>query len=172
MGGYGSGRTVWPLKRDVIEDCMIIDIAWMKRNHYIHSDRHNSGFLDWARGGKRTNSINYEAHLDLESPFIRLHYIIDGTEKIDYQVLLVTSQPNYSGLRWWFICPNTNCRRRVGKLYLAPGSKHFFRRACQDLTYTSCQESHKFDSVYSIFARDSGMSIQEVKEALRRGEFL
>ena len=108
--------------------------------------------------------------LDLDSPFIRLRYIIDGTEKMDYQVLLATTTPNYGGLRWWFVCPNPKCQRRVGKLYDAPGSKYFLCRICQDLTYTSCQESHQFDGLLPEIARDTGMSIEEVKEALRRGD--
>ena len=101
---------------------------------------------------------------------MRLYYTFDGTEKIDYQVLLVTTQPNYGGLRWWFICPSMHCGRRVGKLYDAPGSKYFLCRTCQDLTYTSCQESHQLDGLLPVIARDAGLSIPEVKKALRRKE--
>ena len=170
MGGYGSGRGLWPFKKDTVEDCPEIDIARMKRQYRLKPGCHTSGSLHWSRGGKRTNSINYEAHLDLSPAFIRLHYTLDGTEKVDYQVYLVTTQPNYGGLRWWFLCPNPNCRRRAGKLYLAPGSRYFLCRNCQDLTYASCQESHQLDGLLPEIARDTGMSIEEVKEALRRKE--
>ncbi|MCA9947859.1 MAG: hypothetical protein KC449_30465, partial [Anaerolineales bacterium] len=52
---------------------------------------------------------------------------------------------NFGGHRYWFICPLTAngryCGRRVGKLYLAPGSRYFACRHCQNLTYRSSQES-------------------------------
>jgi len=170
MGGYGSGRPLWPLRKDTVEDCIAIDISWLKRNHYLHPGRHTAGSLRWSQGRESAGSIGFEARLDLTPPFIRLHYTINRTEKIDYRVDLATTQPNYAGIRWWFICPNRKCGRRVGKLYSAPGSKYFLCRTCQDLTYTSCQDSHKFDRLLPAIARESGMSIEEAKEALRRGE--
>jgi hypothetical protein len=43
------------------------------------------------------------------------------SEKVDndYRVRVVTTGPNYGGLRWWFICPITGRRARVLNL---PGS--------------------------------------------------
>ena len=41
------------------------------------------------------------------------------------------------------------CSRRAAKLHLPPGARYFACRRCYDLTYTSCQDSHRFDAVYS-----------------------
>jgi hypothetical protein len=61
----------------------------------------------------------------------------------DYNVDLVSTPPNYGGLRWWFICPGVAeraCRRRVRKLYLAPGREGFACRQCCDLCHISQRE--------------------------------
>ena len=51
-------------------------------------------------------------------------------------------------------------------MYLPPGGTYFGCRHCYDLTYTSCQESHYYDSFYSSLAVEMGFSLQEAKEAL------
>jgi hypothetical protein len=58
------------------------------------------------------------------------------------------------------------CGRRVGKLYLPPGGLYYGCRHCYRLTYTSCNESHKFDSVYKLLAKDTGWTPAEVRRAL------
>jgi hypothetical protein len=40
----------------------------------------------------------------------------------------------------------------VGKLYLPPGGRYYGCRHCYDLTYTSCQESHKYDGMWRALA--------------------
>jgi hypothetical protein len=76
------------------------------------------------------------------------------------------------GLRWWFVCPligqGRTCARRVGKLYLPPGSRYFGCRHCHELTYTSCQESRKHDSLFRHLALSTGMDFLTVKRAMDR----
>jgi hypothetical protein len=66
---------------------------------------------------------------------------------MDYRINLTTSCPNFGGSRWWFLCPlvvaGRACSRRVRKLYLPPGGRHFGCRHCYSLTYESCQTSDK-----------------------------
>ena len=45
-------------------------------------------------------------------------------------------------LRWWFVCPHLN--RRVRKLYLPLGGRHFWSRRAYELAYVSQRET-KFD---------------------------
>jgi hypothetical protein len=59
------------------------------------------------------------------------------------------------------------CGRRVGKLYLPPGASYFGCRHCYELTYKSCQESHKLDSMFKLLAKDTGMDPKTVKRLLR-----
>jgi hypothetical protein len=76
---------------------------------------------------------------------------------VDYKVRLTTTKPNYGGLRWWFLCPlvrpDGGPQRRVVKLYLPSGAKYFGSREGYGLTYTSCQESGKFNKLYATFGR-------------------
>ena len=47
---------------------------------------------------------------------------------------------------------NPSCKMRVSKLYLPPGATYFGCRTCYHLTYTSCQECHKYDSMFAGLA--------------------
>ena len=57
--------------------------------------------------------------------------------------------------------------RRVRKLYLPPRGRYFGCRQCHDLTYTSCQESHKDDRAYRMLAGRTGYTPAEVKEVFK-----
>jgi hypothetical protein len=54
----------------------------------------------------------------------------------------------------------------VAKLHLPSGGRYFGCRRCYDLTYRSCQESHKYDSLYRTLADDTGMDFETVKWAM------
>jgi hypothetical protein len=54
-------------------------------------------------------------------------------------ILLEASRPPLGGLRWWFICPRLN--RKVRKLYLPLGGRHFLSRRAYRLPYASQRET-------------------------------
>lgn len=56
----------------------------------------------------------------------------------------------------------------MGKLYLPPGGRYFGCRCCYQLNYTSCQESHKYDSLYRHIGESTGFDIATVRRALNR----
>jgi hypothetical protein len=56
----------------------------------------------------------------------------------------------------------------VGKLYLPPGGRYFGCRHCYNLTYTSCQESRKYDSAFRFLANDTGYDFATVKRVMSR----
>jgi hypothetical protein len=71
----------------------------------------------------------------------------------------------------WFICPllkpnGTPCNRRCRILYLPPGAKYFGCRECYNLTYDSCNESHKYErnSYFRGLAAEVGMTASELNE--------
>ena len=45
----------------------------------------------------------------------------------------------------------------MAKLYLPPGGRYFGSREAYGLTYTSCQESGKFDGLFRQLAADMGV---------------
>jgi hypothetical protein len=165
MGGYGSGR--YAEKYDyTVEDCLIININIMVSRKWIEPGKWSSGTLKWKRGKQETGSIGYESRMDIDSPYMRIHYTWRKAENRDYRVYLTVTYPYFGGKRYWFICPH--CGRQVGKLYSPPNSSYFSCRTCQNLTYTSCRESHQYDILYAKLAADSGLSIEQTKRAIKR----
>ena len=89
---------------------------------------------------------------------------------VDQSIRLTNTQPNFGGLRRWFVCPlvvsGRACRRRIGKLYLPPGQKYFGCRRCYDLTYQSCRDSHRFDSLYADLGARLGVPGKAIEKIL------
>jgi hypothetical protein len=152
MGGPGSGNHYhwWrPAKKTTVEECLALDANRWMRERILRPSVHLRGSWRWVYHSGKESSISHEVNtLDRVCPFVRLSYTLTraGTEEgesLNYSVDLTTTRPRYGGLRWWFVCPlivnGCPCERRVGKLYLAPGSRYFGCRHCYRLTYTSAQ---------------------------------
>ena len=89
------------------------------------------------------------------------------------QDIPVTSTPCfYGGVRVWLRCPVVSkgllCENRVGKLYLPPGGRVFGCRHCHDLTYESCQKSHKYDRVFDHL-KELDIENLNINQVLRLG---
>ena len=133
MGSMGSGRRHWFSKKATVEECRVLDINKMVKGDLFHRP---FAEVRWSREGKEIASISYS----VKERVLTLY----GT--VVQNIPLVTTRLHSGGERYWFLCPN--CRRRVGRLYLPPGKSWFFCRRDWDLTYTSCQQSHAFDSLF------------------------
>ncbi|NMC58444.1 MAG: hypothetical protein GYA51_03515 [Candidatus Methanofastidiosa archaeon] len=173
MGGYGSTRWNAYWKKTTMEECRVLPISIMKKD--IQDVEKNggvrNGIVSWSYNGEKVGEIRYMVFLDGQYLKSRLKYrIVKTGEELDYTIRFTYTQLSWGIKRWWFVCPLTKngvqCNQRVGKLYLPPGYTHFGCRHCYELTYTSCQESHKYDSFYSYFAGSLGMTTQEAKQAL------
>jgi hypothetical protein len=165
MGGSGSGNYYhwWrSAKKTVVEDCLRLDANRWMREGILRAGIHRAGSWQWTYRSGHQCSIGYEVLTeDMANPGLRLFYSRTRTgtkekESVDYHHRLATTRPSFGGLRWWFVCPlivnGRTCIRRVGKLYLPPGGRYFGCRHCHDLTYTSCQESHKYDTAFRPLA--------------------
>ena len=160
MGGYGSGRCYSRYTKQTVEDSKTIDIDWLRRQ------KTQQGILSWSRGGKSTGRINYKWYGD--KGFV-LYYLVTKNEgktlKVEERVNIDKTPLHFGGERHWMTCPR--CGRRVTKLHLPPGEIYFGCRKCYDLTYQSCQDSHKFDSLYVFLARDMKVSVKDIKKSLK-----
>jgi len=166
MGGSGSGR-LWDYIYTV-EDCTTIDINWLKRqNNFFKLNHYYTGTIRWTRNGVETGSIGYEIRFEIESEYIRLYYTYKKKEDIDYRIPLCRTYPHFGGIRWWFSCPAQGCGKRVVKLYSPPGYRYFLCRTCQNLTYTSCRESHQFDGLFARLSAESGLPLSLIKRDLK-----
>ena len=124
------------------DDLLSIDVYWLNRHSYFIGFKR--GGIEWSNGFSDSRSSIGIACDVMDDPHIKLTYSqtdsFSGEKKsFDYKVRLVSTECNYGGKRWWFVCPLTvdgrSCSRRVGKLY--KDGNYFGCRHCYDLTYSS-----------------------------------
>lgn len=157
-------------KKTVVEDCLALDANRWMREGILRFGVHLTGSWRWVYHSGRECSISYEVNMrGGDRPVVQLFYT--GPQgSVEQPVALTTTRPRFGGLRWWFTCPLVEdgrpCRRRAGKLYLPPRARYFGCRSCYRLTYTSCQESHKYDGMYRLLAQDTGYDLATVKRAM------
>jgi hypothetical protein len=180
VGGLGSGNRDHAFrlrKKQTVEDCLALDTCHWMRDGLLKAMACSAGTRRWTYRCGWECSVGYKIQAaDPTAAWVRLSYTVTprtgDPEPVDYTIHLTTTQPNFGGARWWFVCPLATdgvvCGRRVGKLYLPPGKRYFGCRHCNDLTYASCQESHRFDGIYRHLARKLGCSLADVKRAMRR----
>ncbi len=176
MGGPGSTRWAWHSRKTQAEECLQLHIKTFKKNFI-------QGFLGvvfWSMGDEVTNILSYIVAGNADSGVILLIYKFNDwitKESVDciYPVQLSTTPLPWGGVRYWFVCPlikeGITCKRRVGVLYLPPGGRYFGCRHCYDLTYRSCQESHKYDDLYQRFVNQMqheypGCTLRDIKYLL------
>jgi hypothetical protein len=147
MGGWGSGRD-GGYGKTTVEDTHALDIGRVVR--YALRKGACTGSTRWTRGERATGGIAWILETLSDPRTLRLVYRCNG-EHVDLPVRLQTTRPHLGGVRYWGTCPlivnGRPCQRRVAKLYLAAGCRYFGCRTCLDLTYTSCQRSHRFDGL-------------------------
>lgn len=152
MGGYGSTRWGWHSKKTQVEECHKLTIYLLKPRLRPGM----SGDVTWSWGEKKIANISYRVQGDDSPESIRLMYTIGAqtTNPVtyDYPVQLVTSRLSWGKERYWFICPISGCGRRVGCLYIAPGTKYFACRHCYQLSYQTRQEGYKDRALYGYLA--------------------
>ena len=160
MGGYGSGRWSSHEKKTTVEDCHVLDLAFLQRKGAFAP--WHSGVVRWSVGERETGKIGYRVEQrEGEQLWLVLDYTWgEAKEHVVIPIALETTRPHFGGVRWWGRCPlavnGVACNRRVAKLYLR--GRYFGCRQCHRLTYTSCQESHQRDWLYARLAEMSGKS--------------
>ena len=137
MGGLGSGTWCRRRRKQTCDDSLSVKVG----------DFRGQIFPD-ASGSLRLVSMVEVGFRIIwnPDPVVYLNYFV-GSFEVSLPVLLQTTPAQFGGQRWWFTCPlmvdGEGCNRRVGKLYLPRGSKCFGCRQCFDLSYKSCQQSHR-----------------------------
>jgi hypothetical protein len=119
-----------------------LDIDWLRRKRLI---------LPGARVLAKLTFNFYDNEIEIQcesivgagwDSCIRLRYEIHDwrgeLHRIDDTIFLTATQPMLGGLRWWFLCPHSN--RRVRKLHLPLGGRHFWSRRAYRLRYASQRE--------------------------------
>jgi hypothetical protein len=177
MGGSGSGRWRWHDKKTTVEECLTLSAGKLAREGII-AQSPGSGWLCWtntATGGT-TASACYSCEVSDDRIILRLRFTVtrhdDSSVDVGEPIAVQTTPSAVGGRRWWFTCPlivnGRVCGRRVGKLYLPPGARYFGCRHCHDLTYTSCQESHRYDRLFGRLAAETGVDERLVRTMFAR----
>ncbi len=162
MGGYGSGRRLGAA-RCKVNDCHVIGGPnILPKLIKMAEGCPFSGTIWWSRNEEKYAEIGYS----LRGNILNVYYTLRETEKVNYPITLTTTRQPKGGLRYWFTCPLRGCGRMVEKLYLPNGALYFGCRKCYNLTYQSCNESHKFDGLYRLLARNLGTSFEKVKQVM------
>jgi hypothetical protein len=155
MGSFGSGNWADACLRKVsVEICNEISIKLLKENGFL--DGSKTGTVEWKNvAGDVVGSVEVESFISVavaKTSFLVVRQGVLATGGLDQRIELIKWPCNYGGFRYYFACPAVKdgvyCGGRVTKLFLPPGSKVFGCRDCYDLTYQSCQESHKYDRVF------------------------
>lgn len=128
MGGIGSGN--W---RGARQDSAFwrLDIDQLKRTDCLRSGLVS---ISWKRRGESVASIRllFSDELDRVTLIYRSRSRGEEWEDIRDPIPLDLTKPNFGGVRYWFICPG--CQRRRKVLY---GSRLYRCRECQKMTYSS-----------------------------------
>ncbi len=126
MGDNHSGRHV---SKALVEDSLMLDLAWIMRLGPIGDGQAVSGEIKWRVDGTALHSARFRLDLrKLESARLTI-----WTETISQAVMLTAVPQNFGGRRWWMRCPVTG--ERVRCLYLAPGGTRFASRKALGLSY-------------------------------------
>jgi hypothetical protein len=136
MGGYGSGPRSG---RPTVESALRLDVDSIMRWGLIQQGSQVAAQMSFNFHDDQID-VKFESYAGDWDSWLRLRYSIadywSGEElRIDDKVYLATTCPHFGGLRWWFRCPRSG--RRVRKLYLPLGGRHFWSRHAYRLPYLS-----------------------------------
>ncbi len=175
MGGFGSTRWGYYSQRRTAEESKRLTLKPYKtslreieRGEVLHVMYRPS----WTRGNEPAGNINLTFDRGNGGIRAEVNYTVtdrEGPHDYRYEVGLTATPTPWGASRYWWTCPH--CGRRCGTLYLPPGQRIFACRKCHGLTYTSCQESHKYDTfIKSLIGDDGfhGLSVSEVVNLLKR----
>ena len=158
MGGYGSGSHFSWDKKYTVEEACTLDIKTINQN-YTKDVNFCSGRITWNR--VRTKEIILIVNYTILDQLCKLEFAGTPTQSIS----ITRTNPYFGGFRNWFICPlwrnGQPCNNRVSMLHRAPNSNCFGCRTCQNLTYESCQDSHKYDAFLMPIRNRLGYSHKE-----------
>lgn len=154
MGGYGSGRWGGHRKKATVEECLVLD-AWQLARDGLLGPQPEAGSLRWSRTatGEVIGSVGFRREARGDGRVLRLCFAVTYTTGeravVDQAISVRTTSTTRGRVWWWFACPllaeGRACGRRARMLYLPPSGRNFGCRGCHDLTYRSCQESHRSD---------------------------
>lgn len=128
-----------------VERCYGLDLAKLTQLGFLSPGKKATGPWCWASSDKPDETAaTVEVTCDLrelDAPTFTILYK-SGEERIEIQGALLTTQPHYGGIRYWFGCPRCGMARRWLYAYPQTRRHRFACRRCHGLRYYSHRESH------------------------------
>lgn len=162
------------MTKTIVEDCRKVETWWLKKYQYLNGFKW--GGIEWTNGYSGVkNSINIQVDtndLYIRFMYTKTDYYTDEKTDMDYRFNLTTTQCNYGGVRYWFICglysDGRYCGRRVGVLYKPPNGKWFGCHHCWDLSYDERQKNRggKYGALFRTL--DIGAKADKLEEGIKR----
>ena len=175
MGGLGSGDWADSVTRKGTVDCSkVLSIKLLRKHGFLDGDKVAS--VEWRNdAGEIVFSVDVGTFLSADvdkTPVAVVRSEVLSAQGLKQKIRLTKTACTYGGFRWWFECPvvkdGVYCGNRASKLYLPTGQLYFGCRSCYDLTYESCQKSHKYDNLDKQLQNIDTDSLT-VTQALRLG---
>lgn len=164
------------MARQSAEQSNALSIFWLKKEGIL-KDNFRSGSINWTSSGGHKSSIGYISRIGENENSISLNYTHTDNntgEKtdLDYKIPLVTTNCNYGGKRFWFICKLSKngeyCGRRVGVLYLI--GKYYGCRHCGNIAYQAQKETKRSRIYANCCIPDVDKAQAEVKRPYYNGK--
>lgn len=162
MGGYGSGQYYRGHVKGKVEDCLSIDANNFSRWGYFKEGIRFST-LKWTRGERQTGACYVYVTINGQNDSVIFSYTYNNKPHRGVEIRLTWYSPGFGGRRYLFVCPH--CGRNVRTLHFRYGE--IACRICHDLTYESCIENHRFDSLSKLMAVGLNASWYDVKSRMK-----
>jgi len=149
-----------------LEELNTLTITFLKKHDYLKPYCWRGGSATWTyqRSGIK-NSITIHVRMEETTGTINLSYTVNGTDKYNYDVQLISRKSNIgNGLLWFFVCPKT--KRVCRKLHFHSG--YFLHRTAFRLNYHQQNQSKKMRYFTQRFG---GMFIDDVYSELYKKHF-
>ncbi|MGA8216889.1 MAG: hypothetical protein WB799_25115 [Candidatus Sulfotelmatobacter sp.] len=135
-----------------VEQCLPLRVESFNRSGTWECPSGTTGTSSWTVPQGSLGKIDYTIQNDADGLAIHIHRQdarLCGELRLLEESLIpvTTTRPHFGGKRHWFKCPIVRdgkpCGKRVGRLYLPPGTPAFGCRHCHNLTYRSAREHDK-----------------------------
>lgn len=167
MGRYGY--------RTELDGLLWIDTKTLKKFGYL-DNIYTGGTLRWSNLYSKS-SVDISVRMQDMQGVMHVNYTVTdrfagSKSDYSYDIRIVSTDCNYGGYRYWFLCPlvikDTRCNRRIRKLYCH--QNYFGCRTCLRLCYSSQNESLRHRSFpYKLLTIDA--KIAEIEASIKRRRY-
>ncbi len=154
-----------------VEQIPRISLNWIKKYLKYPGCEFNFPY-EWTIDGEPAGNITIIANTrDEYRKFLLLNYhmVSNPDLKYDYKVYIHETECNYGGVRYWLICPNSNCGKVCCKLYFK--YNYFLCRKCTRYLYRSQTLSHNDRMISNSHKLDKAEELeQKLKKKFYQGK--